>query len=254
MIYDKLPVLFLSAVSSEKEGSTNSAIASYILEHLDEVQSLGIREIARRCNVGTASLSRFCREIGLSDFAQLRELLTTNQLHFEKTVSARTYTDTVEDRIRMTEESIDFEQLQALCRDIRQYPKIAAFGLLKAGTASLNLQVDLMMLGKQIYTNVSYAQQLQYLSKADEKTLILIFSYTGSYFDYPETHLSWQKNKEPHIWMISGEKRNYPPYVKRALHFHSAHDQTGHPYQLLFVSSLIAQEYARLYQKDGAQA
>lgn len=26
MIYDKLPVLFLSAVSSEKEGSTNSEV------------------------------------------------------------------------------------------------------------------------------------------------------------------------------------------------------------------------------------
>ena len=37
MIYGKLPVVFLSVVASEKSGSTNSAIASYILEHIDEV-------------------------------------------------------------------------------------------------------------------------------------------------------------------------------------------------------------------------
>ena len=44
MIYGKLPVVFLSVIASEKAGSTNSMIASYILDHMDEVKNLGIRD------------------------------------------------------------------------------------------------------------------------------------------------------------------------------------------------------------------
>ena len=52
MIYGKLPVVFLSVIASEKNGSTNSVIASYLLEHMEEVKNLGIKEMAERCHVG----------------------------------------------------------------------------------------------------------------------------------------------------------------------------------------------------------
>mgnify|MGYP000512344402 CR=1 FL=1 len=73
MIYDKLPIVFLSTLVSEKNGSTNSQIAAYILNHLEEVQNLGIKEIAKECNVAVSSISRFCKEVGLRDFAELKE-------------------------------------------------------------------------------------------------------------------------------------------------------------------------------------
>ena len=83
MIYGKLPVVFLSVIASEKSGSTNSIIADYILNHMDEVRDLGIKEIAERCHVGTGSVSRFCKDIGLRDFVELRELLNTAGDNFE---------------------------------------------------------------------------------------------------------------------------------------------------------------------------
>ena len=83
MIYGKLPVVFLSVIASEKSGSTNSSIASYILEHMDEVKDTGIKELARRCHVGTGSVSRFCRDIGLRDFVELRELLQSTDENFQ---------------------------------------------------------------------------------------------------------------------------------------------------------------------------
>ena len=66
MIYGKLPVVFLSTIASEKNGSTNCVIATYILEHLDEMQDIGIKEIAKKFNVAVSSISRFCKEILLS--------------------------------------------------------------------------------------------------------------------------------------------------------------------------------------------
>ena len=50
-----------------------------------------------------------------------------------------------------------------LCKDINEYQKVAIFGLLKAGAVAFNLQGDLLMLNKQVYTNISYSQQIQYI-------------------------------------------------------------------------------------------
>ena len=83
MIYGKMPVLFLSAVFSEKNGSINNTVAHYILEHQELVKEMGITELAEACHVSTSSISRFCKEIGLDNFAELRELVQNNQMVFE---------------------------------------------------------------------------------------------------------------------------------------------------------------------------
>ena len=83
MIYGKLPVVFLSTIASEKKDNTNSQIAAYLLDHLEESRSMGIRDLAEACSVSVSSLSRFCREIGLRDFAELKELLLTSDLLFQ---------------------------------------------------------------------------------------------------------------------------------------------------------------------------
>lgn len=117
-------------------------------------------------------------------------------------------------------------------------------GLLEAGAVALNLQGDLLMLGKQVYTNISYSQQMQYLLSASKEDLILIFSYTGSYFDYQELTYSERKRlSAPRIWMVCGSDRTLPPFVDQAIRFRSRQDQISHPYQLQFVAGLIAQEY-----------
>ena len=83
MIYGKLPVVFLSVMATEKKGSTNSVIASYILEHMEDMRDLGIKELAARCHVGLGSVSRFCREIGLQDFVELKELLWSAEMNYQ---------------------------------------------------------------------------------------------------------------------------------------------------------------------------
>ncbi len=58
-------------------------IASYILEHPDEVREMTLTQPAEACAAGMGTVSRFCRDAGLRDFAELRELLATPGLDFE---------------------------------------------------------------------------------------------------------------------------------------------------------------------------
>lgn len=251
MIYGKLPVSFLMALASEKNGSTNSAIAQTLLENLDAVRGMGIRELAAFCHVAPSSVSRFCRELGFEGYAELREVLETARLYYERPSAAagprrraEEYLQKTADSLRLAAASDDLPKLRKLCCEIDHYPRVAAFGLLKAEAAAISLQCDLLMLGRQIYTNASYAQQMDYILSAGEEDLILLFSCTGSYFEYHEPGEYRDKLYKPRIWMIAGEKKPREDYIDETVYYPSAHSQAGHPYQLLWIAGLIAQEYA----------
>ncbi|WRK52850.1 hypothetical protein SD457_21905 [Coprobacillaceae bacterium CR2/5/TPMF4] len=107
MIYDKLPIVFLSTIASEKKDSTNSQIASYILDHLDELQNIGIKKMASECSVAISSISRFCKEIGLRDFAELKELLLSTDLYFEEQSTLKSPKDRLHDYSKKVKQSIE---------------------------------------------------------------------------------------------------------------------------------------------------
>lgn len=238
MLCGKLPIVFLSTLASEKKDSTNSQIATYLLNHLDDIKDIGIQEMAKECSVAMSSISRFCKEIGLNDFNELRELLISTKMNFEQYSSSskaknrlEEYSLKVKESITMVEKSIDMQQIDALCKEIQKYQQVGIFGLL--------------MLGKQTYSHISYKQQLQYISSTNEDDLLIIFSYTGCYFDYTDIRTLKNKLKKPQIWLISSKKESYPDFIDHVITFDSKQDQNSHPYQLQFIASLIAQEYAR---------
>lgn len=252
MLCGKLPIVFLSTLASEKKDSTNSQIATYLLNHLDDIKDIGIQEMAKECSVAMSSISRFCKEIGLNDFNELRELLISIKMNFEQYSSSskaknrlEEYSLKVKESITMVEKSIDMQQINALCKEIQKYQQVGIFGLLKAGAVAFNLQSDLLMLGKQTYSHISYKQQLQYISSTNEDDLLIIFSYAGCYFDYPDISTLKNKLKKPQIWLISSKQESYPDFIDHVITFDSKRDQNSHPYQLQFIASLIAQEYAR---------
>lgn len=252
MIYGKLPVVLLNTMASEKNDSTNGCIASYILENINDVKNMGIKELATHCHVAMSSISRFCKDIGLEDYSELKEMLAENQFYFERQSLKETFDERLQDyqghiveSLSMVQSSIDYQQILKLCHDLLSYKKVSVFGLLKAQSAAIHFQSDLLMLGKKIDTKMAYSQQLDYMMNASQDDLIIIFSYTGSYFDYPDIRKYQKKLYTPQIWMISSGD-NLPDFVDETIHFSSLQNQAGHPYQLQFISSIIAQEYARL--------
>ena len=217
------------------------------------MQHIGISEMAKKCHVANSSISRFCKEIGLQDFNELKELLLEQNQSFESISKKDSIKERINEYHQLVKQSIDevvtsvdLKQIHKLCKDIKKYNHIAAFGLLKAEGPAISLQADLLMQGKQIYTNISYQEQMDYILNASEDTLIIIFSYTGAYFDYPSLRANVKNLERPKIYMISGSEIETPKYINETILFHSNHDQGSHPYQLQFVESIIAQEYANI--------
>ncbi|MHC5229201.1 MurR/RpiR family transcriptional regulator [Enterococcus sp. LJL99] len=255
MLYNKLPIVFLSTIASEKKGSTNSTIASYVLSNLDEMKYLGIKEFAKNCNVSISSISRFCKEIGLTDFAELKQILIEKDLERDISIKENLfstridhYSTMIAESIAEVSKSIAEEKVTQLIEDMESYNKVAAFGLMKAETAALILQSDLLTCNKQVYTNLSYKEQMDYIENSAQDTLIIIFTYTGSYFDYSTKRSFLKKKNRPKIWLISGSKKNVPDYVSDCIYFSSQQDHISHPYQLDFVATILAKEYAKIIE------
>jgi len=250
MIYEKLPVVLLSELATEKSDSTNHVIADYVLTHQKEIKEMGIKELAAECHVGTGSVSRFVRDIGLKDFTELKNILIKNKSSFvlqEGEDYTKDWTDYVCNSLYRVKDTLDFHQVKRLCEDIQKYEKISAYGMLKAESAAINLQVDMLMMGKRVYTSVAYADQMEGILNANKNELIIIFSYTGSFFEYHSFRNKEQYLKRPKIWMICSGNKTFPDYVNEVLHFDSELDQRSHPYQLEAVESLIVQTYAHMY-------
>lgn len=248
MIYRKLPVILLSVVSTEPEESTNAAIAEYLLTHRAEAAAMGVRQLADACAVGTGSISRFCREVGLRSFAELKEALFESEDLFERVEGddlPLAWGRCASAALGRAAVSVSRPKLQELAREIEKHNHVEAYGLLKAEAAALCLQTDLLLLGKRVHTKVSYADQLARILAAPEDGLLIIFSYTGDYFSYREFSADELRHlRRSEIWMVCPRGVELPDFVSDVVPFDSDGSQLGHPYQLQAVASLIAQEYA----------
>ena len=250
MIYGKLAITMLSTLASSDDGSTNYHIAQYLLSHPNAFES-SISELASECHVSKSTISRFCRDVGLSDFAELKELMRVKQWDYERIEEPDTYqrnlqlVASIKAILDRTVTSINNQQLMALCQDIIAYEKVAAFGLMKASTVAQNLQADLLLLGKVIETKIHYAHQQSCLLHAKKDKLIIIFSYSGIYFDAYFNAMS-DSLELPKIVMITGQKamQKRSP-ISEIIAFDSDLNQLSHPYQMQLVGSMIAQGVAQ---------
>lgn len=258
MYWDKLKIIFLSELVSSDDGSTNCQIASYILSHIDEVKQSNISELSKKCHVANSSISRFCKEIGLNDFVELKELINTTSFHFDlysnhQNINTRSldFITRVKESLNLVSESLNYEILNRLVKDIDHYGKVAIFGLLKAETVAMNLQSDLLVLGKVAITKVPFKQQLEYFKNATGEDLIIIFSYTGIYFEHTFPRKIPKLKAKPKVYFVTSDYNSMSNrYFDEVICFKSLQDYASHPFQLQLVGSLIAQNYAYYLTKE----
>lgn len=250
MIYDKLSVDLLGLLATEEADATNAQIARYVLTHAHEFGDLSVKALAAACHVGVGSVSRFAREAGFESFAELRDAFADASQEFERLegTNSKERGHTLAMRVALSVEraaaTVDGAALSRLVADLASFDKVCAYGFLKAQAAALDLQVDMLMQGKYISTCASPAEQLDRIAHAFADELVVVFSYTGSYFDAHDLRETLARRDPPKIWMVCGSSRPLPPFVADRVLFSSDQNRFGHPYQLEYVAGLIAQEYA----------
>lgn len=257
-----LMIILTSTLNSEPKTSTNYKIAKFIIEHIQELEEISLTELASRCYVSNSSISRFCRDIGLKDFNALKMQVAKfsseheyakEKFNFESFDSNSLYNSyilSVIDNLKSLYTSKLEQDINLLVKDIHKYKKVAAFGYVQSESVALNLQFDLQTNGKIIFTCIKFVDQAEYINNADEDTLIIIFSESGTYFDriFTRTHPFKNNKSKPKIYMITANQNISLPYVDYCICYNSRNDYASHPYPLVVISDLICMQYSRIYK------
>lgn len=254
-----LMIILLSTINSEPKDSNNYKIAKYIIENIHEMEDCTISELAKNCYVSNSSVSRFCRDIGLSDFNDLRMQLARAPLAFKDAETKfnfqsfdddfyTSYVLSVTENLKHAFHSnLIKKEIETLVEDIRSYKKVAAFGYMQSENIALHLQYDLQTSGKPIFTSIKFSDQAEYIKQADQDTLIIIFSDSGTYFDrvFPRTQPFRHQTNKPKICMVTSNKKINLPYVDSYIHYESRHDYASHPYPLMMIADMICIQYSK---------
>ena len=257
-----LIIILTAFLNSEVYGSNNYKIAKYIIENVDSLEDCSISELASRCYVSNSSVSRFCRDIGLRDFSDLKNQVSKYQVlrdtasqKFDykrgKDNDDKSYIDYIINNLNLLKNSLDYRAVNELVRDIYHYEHVAAFGYMQSENIALNLQYDLQTKRKFVYTCLKYADQIDYIKNADETHLIIIFSDSATYFKraFLRNHPFKNMSKKPKIYVLTSDYNSNLPYVDRYIRYKSFNDYASHPYALLTISGLICTGYCELVEQ-----
>lgn len=258
-----LMIILLSTINSEPKDSNNYKIAKFIIENIHDLEEFTLIDLAKQCYVSNSSISRFCRDIGLKDFSALKNQIARYAIEhehakgkfhfkdFEASSLSQSYILSVIDNLKILSQSRIHTDIKNLVQDIAQYHKVAAFGYMQSENIALNLQYDLQTNGKILFTCIKFIDQVEYIQNADENTLIIIFSESGTYFDrvFQRTKPFKNLKNKPKIYMVTSNFSTTLPYIDGYIRYQSRHDYASHPYPLMIISDLICIQYANIINK-----
>lgn len=192
MLYNRLLII----LNEESPDSTYYHIALVMLKHIEELMKIPINKLAEICDVSKSTISKFIRFIGYEDYAEFRYAATFednkynnnfnyvyNVMKYIENNSMDCFIDTIRKDIEATYRNLDWDSIDRLVKDLVQYKRVAAFGLMFSETAAMDLQVKLAYNKKFIVTNLNDLKQDYFIQNAGEDTLIIAFSDSGEFIN-----------------------------------------------------------------------
>lgn len=193
-------------------------IADYLLEHPAEALYLSITDVADRAEVGEATVSRFCRKLGLRGFQELKVMLAQEKgpaavrvvgppgdgdLAILTRQKAQQSIKVIEDTARL----LDQQALERAITLLTEARKIDFYGLGTSGLTALDAQHKFLSLGKHCNAFVDPHVQAMSASLLSSLDVAVAFSHSGSTKD-AVTSLRWARESGAHTICITSFGRS----------------------------------------------
>lgn len=251
----RLPSILLACYNGEKIDSVHHTLSKYLLEHIDQLEDLNIRDMADACFVSTSTISRFCKSIGLSDFNQLKQEFYDIDFYRDQKFNQDFSLLDIANEIIELHHTLDMSQINKLIKDIYSYKNVAVFGSMQALNPAIFLQQELYVSRKIVCCKEGYKNQLDYFKQATSEDLIIIFSATGSYFNIVF-------ERQHHIPLLEKPKVVLITYCQDLKSIEGIDDiiyvkndsinYMNHPLKFNLIANIIAKNYALYcYEKEG---
>lgn len=158
---------------------------SYILQNMETVMYNSLTELSEICSVGEATILRFCRKIGYKGYQDFKLAAAQEMTHIQ---SQQTEDDSFLSRIRTnmqnvienTFESMKADALEKAINWLDQSTDIVIYGVGHSGVTAFDFQSKLMRVGKNVQVLTDPHFQVMRSCSANENTLVVAISLTGS--------------------------------------------------------------------------
>lgn len=259
----ELSSVLMNALATEDKSSTNYIVASYVMNHLNELQKnnhLTTGYLAKQCNVSKASISRFCRELGFEDFYTFKYMIknyyphnTLNKKYDFISNKQTVYSDFMNELSHSFEAfKMNYDQavLDKLVHDLHTYKNIVMMGHQQSFAMALTLQNDLgSAFCKYAHVCGEPTMQATYFEKAKSEDLFIIFSATGKFLNNSLIKQKIRhKQNMPRIYLITINPDINYSFVYQTICLGDGYNYPSTILMHLYIG-LIASNYHLYYEK-----
>lgn len=186
----------LFSLNSRSLSASDIGIANYIAENPSEVQTLTISELAARTEVSEATISRFCRKIGLNGVQSLKLALAGSQAGADADIASGKITKSDDCRSLMrkvfsnivrglesTEEVLDPDAVEKAAQLIAATPRLLVFGFGTSGTICRDIAIRFVRFGMSTELITDAHQQGTVAGALNDRAVVFMVSNSGSSVD-----------------------------------------------------------------------
>lgn len=156
----------------------------YITGSFEQIVYQSLTEIAIACQVGEATVLRFCRKLGFKGYQDFKLSLARELSIREKRSHDETYIEKVRNNMMQTIEDtyklVDDRQLKEAIDTINEAKSVVIYGVSSSGIAGLDMQNRLMRIGVNIEAITDTHNQVIRSNSVNSQTVIIAISLTGS--------------------------------------------------------------------------
>lgn len=85
--------LINGVISSSKDGDIKSVIGKFILNNVDFIKENNVAGVAKKCNVSPSTIIRFCQELNISGFNELKYIFKKNNDFIDVNQNQNSFSD-----------------------------------------------------------------------------------------------------------------------------------------------------------------
>lgn len=159
-------------------------IFTYVMKHFEELLYKSLTEIANACQVGEATVLRFCRKLGFKGYQDFKLSLARELSTQQKSDTTETYVSKIRNNmvqaVEYTYALVDELQLKEAINLLDKSRNIVVYGVSSSGIAGMDMQNRLMRIGRNIEVITDSHNQMIRSNSLSEDAVIVAISLTGS--------------------------------------------------------------------------
>jgi DNA-binding MurR/RpiR family transcriptional regulator len=261
----KLGNRLLEIMNESSLDSTNWMIASTVLKLGPKIEFTSSKDLAEKCHVSEATISRFVKRIGYSNYGILKQHAhsitepnmtqmfhmsaeSLNLIKSKPNIYLENYSSLIANSLNDLKDSIDHEKIDSLLHSIHKSKRIFVFSCSTSLMLGQIVQSTLVNHGKVVSMGFDEQQQQALISHINSDDLVIIISVFGNFIhDNLETVQKLTNVASPKVLITQNPGVQETYYFDQVVYLTKKnHNESGF-YCMLFGIEYLIRKYSLLF-------